>query len=191
MEATTTIEVPSFFFKMKEIEGFEDAVIAGGFVRDQYLGKPFKDVDIFIPIRGQTDFIERMVRLNDAGFTFTRSQAVDGYRTNKFLGKYDGTVDGLDVDIVGQKMSPKGFGHNLVETFNFGLDRIYLDGKEVALHPDFENDIKYQLINLRDVNGIDDLPNAMHKYFRLKEKYPSYNFTSSYTLEKRRGDDWL
>lgn len=35
--------------ELKKFEGFEDAVIAGGFVRDGILGGEFKDIDIFFP----------------------------------------------------------------------------------------------------------------------------------------------
>lgn len=192
MDNELTITIPSFFYKIKEVEGFEDAVIAGGFVRDQYLGKKWKDVDIFFPVRGQQDLKDKMASLAKVGFEFKYSEETEGYENKTFRGKWDATIDGFDVDLVGQKMGTKGFGTNLVETFQFGIDRIYTDGKEVVTHPDFDADTKYRVINLRDLpKGVDDLPHAMKKYFRLKEKYPNYNFTTSYTLEKRRGDDWL
>jgi hypothetical protein len=42
--------------EIRKIKGWENAVIAGGFVRDYLLGKDFKDVDIFVPCGNPWEF---------------------------------------------------------------------------------------------------------------------------------------
>lgn len=42
--------------EIRKIKGWENAVIAGGFVRDYLLGMDFKDVDIFVPCSDSWEF---------------------------------------------------------------------------------------------------------------------------------------
>jgi len=42
---------------IRKFKGFENAVIAGGFVRDSILGGEPTDIDIFVPVRDTTEFI--------------------------------------------------------------------------------------------------------------------------------------
>jgi hypothetical protein len=46
--------------ELRKFKGFENAVIAGGFVRDSIMGGPFKDLDIFIPVSSAVDFREKV-----------------------------------------------------------------------------------------------------------------------------------
>lgn len=49
--------------ELRTFEGFENAIIAGGFVRDSVLGGDFKDIDIFVPTVDDGKF-ELTVRKN-------------------------------------------------------------------------------------------------------------------------------
>lgn len=42
--------------ELRKFPGFENAIIAGGFVRDSLMGGSFKDLDIFVPVDDMSDF---------------------------------------------------------------------------------------------------------------------------------------
>lgn len=42
--------------ELRKFKGFENAIIAGGFVRDSLMGGKFKDLDIFIPVSSENEF---------------------------------------------------------------------------------------------------------------------------------------
>lgn len=192
MEPNFTI--PEFFLRMKETEEFKDAVIAGGFVRDNYLGKKFTDVDVFYPIKSSLDSILKNRKLHEL---FTKEETptekdMSKYNFNNRLDrKFDAKVDGFDVDFVGYHLNEASFGYRLVESFSFGLDMAFTDGKELTLTKDFEHDSERGLIRLINLDSISSLPHIMERFQRIHTKYPNFMFTSDYVLERRKGAGWV
>lgn len=190
MEPTFTI--PEFFSQMKELPEFKDSVIAGGFVRDNHLGRPFKDVDVFIPYVNSKTMSALFEFLN----VNASKKDMKKYVTRAFNGKYDCEIEDpeygkLEVDFVLNTLPSQGFGFSLCETFNYGLDMCFTDGKELFLTKEFEHDVENSLIRLCNLDGVHNLPHVMEKYNRLKEKYPNFEFSSDYVLERRKGAGWV
>lgn len=186
-------KIPEFFLKLKEIPEFKDAVIAGGYVRDNHLKREFKDVDVFFPVKDKLDLFTKGMKLRAL---FSDKDVVqknmEKYVTRSFNGKFDATIDGLEVDFVGNTLPEESFGFSLMETFNYGLDMCFTDGKELFLSKDFEHDVKHGYIRLINLDGgTHNLLHAMEKYNRLKAKYPEFEFSSDYVLERRKGAGWV
>lgn len=98
----------------------EGAIVAGGAVRDYFLGVEPKDVDVFVPsvALGGFDF---------TGFELLGEDRREEYEALSFIDAVQRTkVNGMQVDLVGVHM-PDWSPRALVETFDFGITRSWFD----------------------------------------------------------------
>jgi hypothetical protein len=67
------VKLPTWFAEFKKIPMFKDAIIAGGYLRNQWYGLKPKDVDIFFPITSDRDYYKDInnawPKLQAMGFT--------------------------------------------------------------------------------------------------------------------------
>jgi hypothetical protein len=186
-------QIPEFFLRMKETNEFKDAVIAGGYVRDNVLGKPYSDVDVFYPIGDHIDQYSKTKKLIEL-FGSPEEKNMEKYNFNgRLRGKFDCKIDDFDVDFVGYALPKESFGWSLIETFTFGLEMLFTDGKELFFSKDFEYDRDNQQIRLINIGGggMMELPYLMRRFEKIHEKYPEYRFSSDYTFERRKGAGWV
>lgn len=100
------------------------AIIAGGAVRDFFLGVEPKDIDVFCPSHVL------------GAFDFTGFQSIGGDRADEYAAM--STIDivqrkqiaGVQVDLVGVGL-PDWSPRALVETFDFGITRSWFDGADI------------------------------------------------------------
>lgn len=202
------VAIPPFFYELKKTPLFKNAVIAGGFLRDQCLRINPSDVDIFVPSQGLNAFLDKM--LNNKGEVYSAGGPVfskvnyEAVGTsymgkglyNEFI-KFDATSnDGRDVDIMAMHMKVEDFGNLLIESFPFGNQQVFHDGKKLFFTNPFEFDISTHTMTLTNVRNLEEFPNLIDKYNKMKDRYRKeigmrLRFGSDYILTKRKGDDWL
>lgn len=155
-------------------KGYENSVLAGGAVRDYFLGIEPKDYDIVVPYTsfdGRTKLLMNIMKEFDIGekkekgveYADSRQQirGVDGF---EFEGKkFDIIVRQLDDD--------EDFGKRVVETFDYGYNMAYYDG--LVIHDDnekFRYDRDNWTYSLHNLEKISNLPKAIQRYNDLNKR---------------------
>ena len=154
MDFDVNISVPSWYPELKKMSGFEDAIIAGGFLRDQILSAlnykvPFKDIDVFIPLgmRGNYDLARGISYHNDAFISFLDKNDFDlatlesgthrsrGSTSESLLYKLKikWKVENIYVEFMFIKETVRGFATRYPDTFPVNLQQVSYD--QNGLHP--------------------------------------------------------
>lgn len=150
------------------------AFVAGGAVRDYFLGVEPKDIDVFV----STDVLQLNAHWETE--VFRRIDGPDA-RTAEYLAMTDidvvqrGTVAGWTVDLVyvGSLGTTKPFSANrVVESFDFGLTRMWFDGKKTHVLPEADAD----MINHQITRYVHNRPK------RAQERFDRFNAA--------HGGDW-
>lgn len=190
---------------------FPNAVIAGGYVRDQEMGGEFKDIDIFFPCtplkdvyvpyknrqklyldKSQSDLVVGTKKLvqNNSNFkceNYEISRELEKYIVDSdYYGKLDLVYkDTIPVQIIGYRLSIEDFAENLVQRFSYNIDMCYYDGTDTVITKPAQTDIKQGKATLRPLKGCDlsELPKHINKFFRLQKKYPDLRFNGNAALE--------
>lgn len=153
----------------KEKLGDRFAFVGGGAVRDTVLGRPIKDIDVWILVDDLSEF-EGL--LAEAGLQLEFNLDYFNYRA---LGtSVLGEVDGLPVQLVALRRDLCPSMETATAQFDFGLCQISYDG--VGLFPTsaFITDMLNNTMTL-DLSrpGVDEA-RSRARYERLKEKYPEF-----------------
>lgn len=177
----------------KHFKQFEYAVIAGGMVRDHELGADWKDIDIFVPYRGNSFQLEGLLQkivLEGKSFGLTLNPEVKDKERNrdyKFIVSEWLYHDAISVQIMFiNDVGDVNFPNRLLETFHYGVDRAYYDGNEIHFSEEFKKDKKTNTATLVKLDYIFDLPEAMKKFYRIKEKYPKIQFNCDVIQMKKK-----
>ena len=199
-----TLNIPSWFYSLKEIPTFKHAVIAGGYLRDQMYKVQPNDVDIFFPITSElkflNDFNQVYPELEKMGWQYLGQATVnprifktdEGYSSKRNLkAQFNFKVGDQDVDLMAMRLNVEGFIANLIEDFPFANQQIVSDGKKIITSEGFDYDFERGTMTLRKIDSIKELPRLMEKYKKVSDKLKGLGFQSDYILTKRKGDDWL
>lgn len=147
-------------------DGPEHVIIAGGCLRDMWMGtrlSDVKDIDVFTTadMRADIDY--------DAG---DGSGAYDHVQGHKFLGHTTVTIGGLDFNFI--HFDPKHAVFNartLIKGFDFSICQIAFDGYALEMMPEFVGDMDNKV--LRRVNNT--VGTAGHGE-RMRKKFPDWKF---------------
>lgn len=181
-----------------------NAFIAGGMPRDLKLGKPIKDVDIFLPssraMEGQhyAKIIGNIMKLNE-NFDLDYGEVYDKYEDSDFT-HIDNVVkmkiDGVDFDfIITNKEDWKFKPYYFVEgTFDFAICEAYIDdpngSMEVITTSDFNKCVETGNIKYKPHNNPTMTKNSLGNHLpRLKEKFPEYSFMEADVAKIYNGEE--
>ena len=166
--------------------GFPDAIIAGGILRDGYFNQMFKDVDIFIHrvsyrnkvnedtwidalelnIGNQYDpkYLKDFVRRDHAQYPSPDTTITAMWDVLKNLIPYQ---------IILTKIPPIEY---VEQKFDFGLCKVYYDGTKVRFLPDFMHDARNQTLTLVGQNmSQEEVEYSMNEHLdRIQYKYPNF-----------------
>lgn len=187
MENKTVLNEQHLEVLRKIREYAPSAVIGGGAARDLYFNQPFRDVDIFIPVRevsgrGKNKFpgniffeevIPELLRLR-LGCEDTYEAQMDYFSTT--IGHiYDCQMELGNFQFIGTKAS-------VLETIgnsDFGLNCIYHDGKKLTPLPPFEESVKKKMITPNV-----PVPRQASKFYarmvELQKKYPDFTIPNEW-----------
>lgn len=167
----------------KKFKQFEHAVIAGGMVRDNEFGQEWKDIDVFIPYRGNSvQLLSLLSKIDAAGIGLTPdgdNRPRDEYKLFEFKVTNWLYHKAIKVQLIFVNTeSNENFGKDLIERFNYGIDQGYYNGEEVIFSDQFLKDKRSGTISLVKLDNLSQLPEAMKKFYKLSEKYPKMRFAS-------------
>lgn len=165
---------------LQKIDKFKSAVIAGGMVRDSHLGGDWKDIDIFTPVNVTLGDIVNFEKINlvskDQGLPPKKYGPAFKYKVYNFT--YHDTIP-VQIVYSAQYDSTLPYGEDLIQRFNYGIDQAYWDGEKEGSTEQFKSDIKHSYATLTKLDYLSNLPDAMEKFNRLKQKYPQLVFNST------------
>lgn len=169
---------------------FPSAVIAGGALRDTFLNKPIKDVDIFIPVpSGMTldDAYESIWNMFDRYSWTIQLDPFSKYGTTKTETDADRdlyAIYKLERLIVPEDTRafwcPSGEKYDLIlcteeaaniDTFDINLCQITFDGVMLSYSAAFQDAVDRKVLKVMNVNRTDRNKARME---RLKQKFPDY-----------------
>ena len=177
----------TLFQELRQTPGFQNCIIAGGFIRDSICNKEYTDVDVFVPI---DDIVEQEEK-TEQGIKFPSSLSNPEYSPNTYSklsltyeDKWDLKYhDILDVDIM--TMPVKGgpdFGETVVNSFDYGINMCWYDG-EIHTTKEFDRDREFGYITLQRLNRVKELPFMMKRFFKLQSKFKDFVFQSKVKFE--------
>jgi len=186
--------------------GFGDAILAGGAVRDAYLGAPTKDYDFFIRVPQMTistvceKLREELESENrPAGLDLSLKAFVDDYLplsgpSNPIGGVYDLELIkcGIPLQFIFTKMDPLDY---VREFFDVGLCKCYVTkmrSRSLRVHftDDFLQDFKNKTLTVCAENiTLEQYQHTMEDHIpRLRKKYPNYTVKVAQHLKNIKDD---
>lgn len=165
--------------KIRKIKGAENAVIAGGAVRDVILGLEPKDYDFFIPGEGYRAVVETI------GIDSKSHPDSVEYQTSMSTLKAvrQAEYEGLKVELMKEKLpNNEDFGRNVIKTFDYGICMAYYEGASLVREAEeFMTDKNNYHMTLYTLYHIADLPKSIARFNRLNEKLGGkYRFNCPY-----------
>lgn len=144
-------------------------VVAGGYLRDLFFGKPVKDIDFFLPHEGAT--LENLRTVFPEAKLESYSEWL-AYRNEEVDAIYDlGLIDGLPAQgiVLREGMDPWA----RTERFDFGFCQIrtFYDGFAQATDA-FYKDAAASTATLVHCESQSEFDRSMKRWKRLSKKYP-------------------
>lgn len=155
-----------------------ESIVAGGSVRDEFLGLTPKDYDIFVPIKKKSEMNTLMTSILTE-FGVNPGQKGEQYDEPGAIRRLTSVtafeLEGKKFDIIGVDLvidETEQFAEKVIETFDFGINMAYDTGSYVnSENPKFVTDIEYQEMSLHRLETISHLPNSIARYNSFNDKY--------------------
>jgi hypothetical protein len=170
---------------------YPEAVIAGGAPRDAALGKPIKDIDVWVIYN--PDVHARATERNAGDYADQEVVEVSEFLYCKLREWADGVHQNEEIPVSIIQMGPnelrrpeagRGFTHYVLDRFDYGLCRIAYNGNWVVTH-EFLSDVRDKYMRL---NPLHRMTPSKDRIARLHAKYPDYRM--EIPVEHRDGDDY-
>lgn len=203
------------FLKLLQRNGFPDAVIAGGAVRDTVLDREVKDIDIFImhSNKARLDYLNEILGIKQDFDSWVKNKNVneisllvdvdeikesatekvlEGITPDEYISleNYDDTIgkhvgnniifsnisrifnvkyQGLDYQLLFVNKDPLDY---INEDFDYGICKIFYDGKEIVASDEFEHDHMNKALTLHGAMTKAGMwRSIMHHGRRIQNKY--------------------
>lgn len=177
---------------------YENAVIAGGFVRDHILGGAFKDIDVFYPAKSNNkqdsinDFFDSLDNISNE--QFKKDFEFDAIIGTEVDQNYDGAKGLVSVvQLKYQKTIPvqlmaynleiennESFAQSLLKTFDFDICKLYFNGDDLFVSKEAERDIETYTATLSYAKDQNSFMKSIQRYHRWKDRYPDLKFKTPY-----------
>ena len=152
------------------------AIVAGGFARDYYLGKHFKDIDIYV----------ESTKGNPAVYNILTDKGVDGsvfypkgarfYKgLNNLLEVYESYRHKHNIVIQIMEVDTNDIQKYVFEQFDLSICQILFDGNKIIPSDNFLKTIETKQITLNDKLTDEQLKYAFKRHiFKVLDKYNEY-----------------
>ena len=149
----------------------KSAVISGGAIRDLDLGRPVKDIDIFVSAEAAMKSIKGVI--GDMSTAWTENpEYADGTARAILASSTSNPVDKSQLPI---NITKLGKGSNPRERWrehDFGLCQIMFDGHKFESTEYYEHDKENQTLTLTHCDSYYAWYRSFKRYHRLFQKYP-------------------
>ena len=149
-----------------------EAIVAGGFLRDLYFGKKFKDIDIFVtnPVGFISfDFIA------ETKYDMTYSTDSEISEVQKLWYDTIGTVINYSSPIeVNTICVPSGDLIARVQEHDFDFCQVYTDGKQIYGVEILQQVQQTKEVTLVQCENAKQLERSLRRWDRFQEKYPGF-----------------
>jgi hypothetical protein len=180
--------------KALQENGFPEAIIAGGALRDLDHGREIKDVDIFVLDHGASSAVLAKDLARAIGYRATNiiapanSEYAIGRRERPVTGIYEFEHEnkmysnGIPFQIIAvQSVSGlKDFPAYVLQDFDLGICRIYFDGKTLVRAPEYTQDEITKTFTAYVPLSGRQLDLTKERVRRLSEKYPEFTSNLHY-----------
>jgi hypothetical protein len=164
------IRARSFLSLVKDIEGANDAIIAGGAARDEFLGVKPKDFDIFLPVTGYVNVLGFLI--NSRSHQTPTILSNRDYAINNLMLAEVAELDyeGIKVQLMGMRSNKAEdeFSLDVINSFDYNLCKIWYDGSVILRDtPEFQSDVNTRQMTLANLREIHQLPKAIERFNRI------------------------
>lgn len=177
--------------------GFPEAIIAGGALRDIEHGRDVKDVDIFVRTHGEKTGDDLAAVFGYVGHALVEIGTTNEYETwtSSVVAVYDfpnsaptaaETTDfddfylmpvvGPTIQVIVMDVVEKGddFAAYIMDDFDIGLCKIYHDGDDLWRSVDYLMDVKRKTLTVTKAPSAIALERTKERIERLQKKYPEF-----------------
>lgn len=144
-------------------------VIGGGALRDSILGRPIKDVDVFLRAKDHDNLDSELT-------TFIRPPIIvqHGYGRADMHGAWDfkQQLCGFDVQLILADFEDL---QDLAHTFDIGLSRVTFDGRALYVTKEFEEDAADKAFRIRRADNHYEVERSLRRIERHSVKYPEFS----------------
>lgn len=152
------------------------AHIGGGAVRDVLLGRPIKDIDLFVGPKDDIASIEKAIECLWPVKTRTFTEFYENPTVPmKDVMEYTNTDGRTPLNIIVLKSQDAGVHFNM-SRFDFGLCRVAYDG-ELHRTEQFDNDVINNTFTLLQADTLQQFYRSITRYERMRAKYPDWSIT--------------
>jgi hypothetical protein len=145
-------------------------MLAGGAIRDEFLGLTPKDYDIFVPLKHKSELYSLALSVSEN--PIHKSKAGDYDTIQKIINVYGLEVAGKKIDLIGiNEKDDEDFPDIVIGAFNFGINMAYDTGSyQRSDHPYFRGDLDERRMSLRNLEDMSHLPKMVAKFNNLNER---------------------
>lgn len=156
---------------------FPTAVIAGGAVRDHFLGVSAKDIDILVDAESADELEQAALRLD--GFDVDLLDGTEYEEAPDWVRAVRGVLDGTfeyaaflhDIHVQIIARPDKNFsGETLVANFDFALTKCWFDGETVHCSPEAQADRTAKTVTLTRWNSPEHVEISYQRFRRFNER---------------------
>jgi hypothetical protein len=167
-------EVKSLLSKVQEFSR-DEAILAGGYLRDLDHGVEPKDIDIFVPAdwdrREFFDFLQAYL-ITPTNFGFKESAENDDTILEQIIFEDSDVFPGLPINILVCKSAIKPADR--FERFDYGLCQIMYDGEDLLRSAAYMKDKANGTFTLMRYTGPEAHENSLQRFKRFKARYPNH-----------------
>jgi hypothetical protein len=149
-----------------------EAIIAGGFLRDLYFGKEFKDIDIFVS--NPAGFIsDSFIKDSSYDMTYSTDAEISEVQKLWFIANLgDSYYGSIEVNII---CVPSGNLNARVQEHDFDFCQVWTDGKEIHGVEILQQVQQTKEVTLVQCENSKQLERSLRRWDRFQEKYPGFS----------------
>jgi hypothetical protein len=146
-----------------------EIILAGGCLRDHYIGREVKDLDFFAPFEAEKALRNLIKTQLPSWGGVSTTDGVESAACDDTVSKVD-DYGKFQIIYCTEKVSPI----ERFEQFDFGLCQVACDGRHVLTTENFSDDYFHSRFTLLRASNYAQFLDSLNRYSRLRIKYPGW-----------------